>query len=98
MAQAGTATVALVFDAAKLSRIYPSLSRLVSKLLTQYGVKQGLDIFAKKGDYVDAVSAKMLQLHDFRVMEPKSPASLTQKEQRDALYLVIFLKKKEIVR
>lgn len=92
MAQMNTNVAAPHFDAAHLSNASPALYPLMETLMTQYGIKKGLQIFGKDGD--EAVSKEMQQLHDLDVLQPKPPTALNHNQKRSALQYLMFLKQK----
>lgn len=92
LAQASDGLIPPRFDSARLAARDASLEPLFNVLLTQYGVNKGLKLFGQKGD--DAVKAEMVQLHLREVMTPKSGPALTEKNKRDALSYLMFLKEK----
>jgi hypothetical protein len=60
--------------------------------MTQHSMKKGIKLFGQAG--VDAVSKELQQLHDHKVLEPKSPDQMSSANRRDALQYLMFLKKK----
>jgi hypothetical protein len=60
--------------------------------MTQYTIKKGIKMFGDAG--VDAVLKEMKQLHDRKVLEPRSPSQLSERERHQALHYLMFLKKK----
>ena len=71
------------------SHRYPDLEHTA---LTQYNVKKGLQIFGEAG--AEAVVKEMKQLHDRKVIIPKSANMLTREEKRQSLQYLMFLKQK----
>jgi len=60
--------------------------------MTQYSMKKGIKVFGEPG--VTAVLDELKQLHDRKVLEPKSGANLTREDKKCALNYLMFLKKK----
>jgi hypothetical protein len=60
--------------------------------MTQHSMKKGIKLFGQAG--VDAVSKELQQLHDRKVLEPKSPDQMSGADKRAALQYLMFLKKK----
>jgi hypothetical protein len=60
--------------------------------LTQYNLKQGLEIYGKAG--ADAVVSEMRQLHDRKTIRPRYAKDLTLDEKRKALGYLMFIKEK----
>jgi hypothetical protein len=60
--------------------------------MTQHTINRGLKIFGEAGTY--AVLQELKQLHDRKVVEPKTFHDLTCKERRDSLLYLMFLKEK----
>jgi hypothetical protein len=58
----------------------------------QMSMNKGLKIFGEAG--IEAVSSKMAQLHDCKVMKPVHSRELTPEEQWEALAYLMFLKRK----
>lgn len=92
LVQASGQALAPRFDVSALAILNPSLEPLLGVVLTQYGINKGLKIFGEKGD--DAVLRELRQLHDRRVMRPKSGPNLTAAERFSALMYLMFLKQK----
>ena len=61
-------------------------------ILIQYSIKQGIEVFGKKGE--DEVRKELQQFHDCRVVEPKNPQYLCYEQQKRSLAYIIFLKLK----
>ena len=61
-------------------------------LLTQYGIKKGLEMFEQEG--VDAVIKELQQMHDLKVVEPLHPSTVTKEMRQKALNYLMFLKRK----
>jgi hypothetical protein len=61
-------------------------------MMMQHSVKKGLKVFGDSG--VQAVLKELGQLHDQKVLEPKGPKDMTQKQKADALHYLMFLKQK----
>lgn len=92
IAQASNQAIVPRFDVSRLAALSPSLEPLLGVVLTQYGVKKGLKLFGAQGD--DEVRKEMQQLHDRKVMRPKSGPALTATERIDALQYLMFLQQK----
>lgn len=92
LAQASDDVVAPQFNSSHLSQIDPSLESLLHVVMTQYGVKKGLRMFGQGGE--NAVQTEMRQLHDRKVMRPKSGPSLSAADRSSALKYLMFLKRK----
>ena len=90
MSQIDEKATAPTFDVPQLTGVESSLTPIIHTLFTQYGVKNGLRIFGKQGD--DAVNEEMQQLHNMKIMRPKDSAVLRNKDRRDALQYLMFLK------
>jgi hypothetical protein len=60
--------------------------------MTQHSMKKEIKLFGQAG--VDAVSKELQQLHNHKVLEPKSPDQISSANRRDALQYLMFLKKK----
>jgi hypothetical protein len=60
--------------------------------MTQHSMKKGIKLFGQAG--VDAVSKELQQLHDHKVLEPKSPDQISSANKKNALRYLILLKKK----
>jgi Reverse transcriptase (RNA-dependent DNA polymerase) len=74
-------------------RDYGHLHATISgSILSQYGMKKGLELFGEKG--VQAVLDELKQLHDRKVLEPVKNESLSSEDKRAALEYLMFLKKK----
>ena len=65
---------------------------LVHTVLSQYTMKKGIQKFGTAG--VDAVLSELKQLHDRKVMIPKTGSSMSREEKRASLRYLMFLKKK----
>jgi hypothetical protein len=65
---------------------------LEETVMTQHSMKRGLKEFGDAG--VDAVLKELQQLHDRKVLEPRSADHLTGDEKHAALQYLMFLKKK----
>ena len=65
---------------------------LVHTVLSQYTMKKGIQKFGTAG--VDAVLRELKQLHDRKVMIPKTGSSMSREEKRASLRYLMFLKKK----
>ena len=65
---------------------------LESTVMTQHSMKKGIKIFGEAG--VDAVLQELKQLHDRKVLEPRSASDLSASEKKDALQYLMFLKQK----
>ena len=61
-------------------------------LTEQMNWKQGLKLFAEKGE--DAISKELKQVHDMEGFEPKHWYNLTSKQQSKALRYLMYLKEK----
>lgn len=61
-------------------------------MLTQYSVKNGLQVFGEAG--ANVVVKELQQLHDQGVMPPKMRNDLTHKQRKGALQYLMFLKQK----
>ena len=61
-------------------------------ILSQYGLKKGLELFGTSCE--DAVTKELKQLHDHRVLDPKHPSELTAEQRHKALSYLMFLKMK----
>ena len=61
-------------------------------ILTQYGIKQVLKVFRKKGRA--SVQKELQQFHYIRVVEPKKPQDLSYEQRRRSMAYLIFLKLK----
>lgn len=92
LAQASQDVIAPRFDASRMYGLEPELEPLMNVVLTQYGVRKGLQVFKEKGDI--AVRTEMQQLHDRTVMHPVPAATLTNDNRADALQYLMFLKEK----
>ena len=66
------------------------LADLEAAVMTQYGMKKGLEKFGQKG--VDAVEIELKQLHDRKVVKPTNQLSYAQKKA--SLEYLMFLKEK----
>jgi hypothetical protein len=55
-------------------------------------MKKEIKLFGQAG--VDAVSKELQQLHDCKVLEPKSPDQISSADKKDALQYLMFPKKK----
>lgn len=88
----GLTPTAPKFDATALCQLSGRLEPLVSTLLTQYGIKRGLRDFGSDGDA--AMEQEMRRLHEFGVLAPKQPGTLTASEKNNALQYFMFLKRK----
>jgi hypothetical protein len=66
---------------------------LEGTVMTQLNMKKGIQIFGEAG--VDAVLKELQQLHDRKVLEPKSASCLSSDEKKAALQYLMFKKKKE---
>jgi Reverse transcriptase (RNA-dependent DNA polymerase) len=60
--------------------------------MTQYTMKKGIKMFGDDG--VDVALKEMKQLHDPKVLEPRSPSQLSERERHQALHYLMLLKKK----
>jgi hypothetical protein len=60
--------------------------------MMQYSVKEGLQVFGEAR--LQAVLTELQQLHDWKVIEPKSPKEMTKKQRKAALWYLMFLKQK----
>ena len=65
---------------------------LESTVMTQHGIRKGLQLFGKAG--VDAVLKELTQLHERGVLEPKNAQQLDDEQRKDALQYLMFLKAK----
>jgi hypothetical protein len=65
---------------------------LESIAMTQHSMKKGIKIFGDAG--VDAVVKELQQLHDRKVLEPKSSKQLSAADKKAALQYLMFLKQK----
>ena len=71
-----------------------NLERFVNHmLLTQYGIKKGLELFEQEG--VDAVLKELKQMHNMEVVEPLHPSTVTKEMRQRALNYLMFLKRKK---
>jgi len=61
-------------------------------IMTQYGMRQGIKQFGKKG--VDALMVELKQLDVRKVLEPVHVPSLSKEEKRMTLNYIMFLKEK----
>ena len=61
-------------------------------ILSKYGMKKGIKMFAQDG--VDAVISELQQLHTMNICEPLDPGELTSAQKYKAPEYFIFLKKK----
>ena len=61
-------------------------------ILTQYSIKQGLNVFGNK--FEAAVQKELQQFHYRRVVEPKKTQDLSYEQQRRSLAYLMFLKLK----
>ena len=74
-------------------KLTPSTNIINNKtILTQYSIKQGLNVFGKKGGA--AVQKELQQFHDHRVVEPNKPQDLSYEQRRSSLAYLMFLKLK----
>jgi hypothetical protein len=71
------------------SHLYMTLD---STAMTQHGIKRGLKVFGEAGTH--AVLQELKQLHDRKVVEPKTFHDLSCKERNDSLRYLMFLKEK----
>ena len=62
-------------------------------LLTQYGIKRGLELFEQEG--VDAVLKELRQMHNLQVIEPLHHEQVTKEMRQRALNYLMFLKRKK---
>jgi hypothetical protein len=60
--------------------------------LTQYNLKQGIEIYGKAA--ADAVLSEMKHLHDRKTIRPRYVKDLTLEEKRKALGFLMFIKEK----
>ena len=65
---------------------------LIVKVLTQYRISKGIEVFGDPG--VEAVIQEMKQLHEMMAMDPKDPEKMSGEEKKAALQYLIFLKQK----
>jgi hypothetical protein len=68
------------------------LSDLQHTALTQCDVKRGLEICGQAAS--DAVLKEMKQLHDRKTIRPRASEDMMQKEKRDVLAHLMFIKEK----
>ena len=61
-------------------------------ILTQHGMKKGLELWGEKG--VAAIKKEMKQFHDRGVISPINPLTMTREEKNQALTYLMFLKEK----
>lgn len=61
-------------------------------VVTQYGVKKGLEMFGEDG--ANAIIKELRQLHDRNVISPVMTDSLTHLQKKQALAYLMFLKQK----
>ena len=70
------------------------MDRYINKmLLTQYGIKRGLELFEQEG--IDAVLKELRQMHNLEVVEPLYPTTVTKEMRQRALNYLMFLKRKK---
>ena len=62
---------------------------LASTVMTQHSMKKGIKIFGEAG--VEAVLQELKQLHDRKVLEPRSATDLSHSEKKAALQYLMFL-------
>jgi hypothetical protein len=62
-----------------------------STLMTQHSMKKGIKVFGQAG--IDAVLSELKQLHDRKVLEPKSDDEMTDEDRKRSLQYLMFLKK-----
>ena len=60
--------------------------------MTQYNIKKGIKMFGDAG--IKAVLTELQQLHNRKVLEPKSPSEMSSGDKHAALQYLMFLKKK----
>ena len=65
---------------------------LSSTVMTQHSMKKGIKIFGEAG--IEAVQQELKQLHDRKVLEPRSATELSASEKKAALQYLMFLKQK----
>ena len=70
------------------------LNDLVSIVITQLSIKQGIKRFGIEGE--DAVQTEMKQRHDRAVLKPVVASQLSQYEKKASLQYLMFLKQKRI--
>lgn len=78
--------------AAKNAEGIPADNYLDEVIMTQYGIKKGLEIFGEKG--TSAVKKEMQQVHDCEVLVPVDASKMNSGEKSEALRYLIFLKEK----
>lgn len=84
--------LASTFIMSQLAYISLSLEPLVQPVLTQYGIRTGLQVFGSEGE--ETVRRGLQQIHDRNVLRPRSGLPLTRTERREALQYLMFLKQK----
>ena len=65
---------------------------LESTVMTQHSMKKGIQLYGEAG--VEAVLDELQQLHDRKVIAPKSNASMSRSDKLGSLQYLMFLKKK----
>ena len=61
-------------------------------VMTQHSMKKGIKVFGEAG--IEAVLQELKQLHDRKVLEPRSASDLSPSERKAALQYLMFLKQK----
>ena len=61
-------------------------------VLTQYGMRKGLQVFGDQG--LEVIKKEIQQLHDLDVITPTNVESMTKQQKSRALSYLMFLKEK----